>query len=217
MRTILVQDDPGLLRTLEQGVLRRSSLKLLLARDRGDLLHRSRVESPDLVILDGNGPEDDTSDLIAALKALPAHPQCVVVELDRTPPGSRTDPVSGAAIQATICDGLGLSTRVRERCSAHGSVSVMSRQERRRGTTRDIGPTGAFVITPAPYGTAQTVELRLRALQSRGVPGRVVRSVPPAADRSHLPGMAICFDTGQELTAAEMETIVSDCAGGAGT
>ena len=209
MHTIVLQDDPELLRTLERGILRRSDLRLVLAATSDEVVARSQRDSPAMVILDRDIPGGSPVALVDTLRALPAPPECVIVDdefvLDIDDGGkTRRTP-----IQDSICRRLGLTGRGATRQPLRCTARVRSADECRQGTTRDISVSGAFVVMRTPYETERDVEVRLGALGERVVSGRVVRSVEPSSAQDCLPGMAIQFHEADRLSAADMEASIS--------
>ena len=210
MQTILLQDEPELLRALERGILRRSDLRLVLAATSTELLERSRRESPDMVILDHDIPGGASGRLVDALHSLPVPPACLIVESDAAMDVSEIGEPRRAPIQDSICRRLGLAGRGAGRQPLRCATRVLWQGECLHGTTRDISRSGTFVVTRTPLARARKVELQMRALPGRRLTGHVVRSVALSPEQDRLPGMGICFEIEHHLTAAEMETVLSD-------
>ena len=209
MHTIVLQDDPELLRTLERGILRRSGLRLVLAATSDEVVARSQRDSPAIVILDRDIPGGSPVALVDTLRALPVPPVCLIVDDEFVLDIDDGGEPRRAPIQDSICRRLGLTGRGAMRQPLRCAVRVHSEDECRRGTTRDISSSGAFVVTRAPFETERGVEVRLGALGERSVAGRVVRSVAPSSAPDCLPGMAIQFDDADRLSAADMEASIS--------
>ncbi|MFQ5671293.1 MAG: PilZ domain-containing protein [Acidobacteriota bacterium] len=206
MKTVLIQDDPVLFRDLEDSLLQRAGVRLLVAGTPDDLAALSLREGPDLVILGQGPPGPNPEKILRRLRALPAPPACLVSPRPPEPSG----------LLELLRARLDLPDRGRRRRVCRVKALARCGSQDRVGVTRDLSEDGVFVATAEPYEERQEVELRIAGRTGHrevAAAGRVVRSVVPVAGLHHLPGMAVRFHETSRLRSEMVDLLAGSSPG----
>lgn len=226
MKTILLHDDPHLLRQIEGSLICREGLRLVLASDSHGLPDQSRRLRPDLVVLSSQGLQGSISKVLTDLDRLADRPDCLVVvsvqsatDTAALPHLSTTGYEAGIVTQVDrlperVGQHLGLATRKAPRQTCRMAVRISVGSEVLNGTSRDLSATGLFVSLAPPLPQLDRVALHLKGKRRRKpvhLAGSIVRRVSPRADAFRLSGLAVRFDDSHRLPQKRLEELVSAC------
>jgi PilZ domain-containing protein len=214
--TVLLQDEPALLKGLEQTFMRRDEIRLTLVSDAPAALARAAGDPGALaVILETH---DDLAPGAAAGSAGRVEPRrrCVVF-CTCTPPAAHVEadqsglpaPASGEAFLDLIRSRLGVVARQFERrvCRLHAEARAGGAVF--RGVSRDLSRSGVFLVGGEPFADGEAVRVSLRAGRRGPVIealGRVSRSIR-ARDGGPAAGMAVCFAPESRLRADQVDAL----------
>lgn len=221
MASLLMVDHAPLFRLLESTCARRSGWSLRSAPTAEDLLVKARAERPDVIVL--SGPIGDAKEFASRLRAdaaLAAVPILAIGQEADLEAAVRAG--AGAAIawpqaESDLEEPLARLMHEARRAWGRRAIRLAATLDAgagmRRVWLRDIGPGGAFVLTPGgpDVGTAVALELRLpetagsRDIRARGV---VVRRVNEEAGSWRVPGIAVRFTDSDPERTGRLESFV---------
>jgi uncharacterized protein (TIGR02266 family) len=203
---ILLVDDLLALIDLQRNYLKRTTCRILTARDGGEALRVCRLEKPDLVFLDAAMPGMDGIETCRAIKTDPVLRRIAVVIVA---PGGRTEeclaagsddvltkPVSQDDFLLRVRRFVPLLERGESRIPASLRVEFKVRDSRYRAYTKDVSPHGVFLKTPRPLapGTRLSLEVHLPGREDALlIQGEVRRVIEAHAGSQLLPGIGVRF------------------------
>ncbi|HEV8202244.1 MAG TPA: PilZ domain-containing protein [Candidatus Polarisedimenticolia bacterium] len=221
MASLLMVDHAPLFRLLESTCARRSGWSLRSAPTAEDLLVKAHAERPDVIVL--SGPIGDAKAFASRLRAdaaLAAVPILAIgqeADLEaavRAGAGAAiTWPQAESDLEEPLARLMHEARRAWRRRAIRLAATLDAGAGMRRVWLRDIGPGGAFVLTPGgpDVGTPVVLELRLpetpgsRGILARGV---VVRRVNEDVGSWRVPGIAIRFTDSDPERTSRLESFV---------
>lgn len=220
---ILLVDDLLPLVEMQKNYLKRTTCRILTARNGGEALRVCRLEKPDLVFLDAAMPGMDG---IATCRAIKADPLLRRIPVVIVTPGRRTEeclgagsddvltkPVSRDAFLSKVRRFVPLLERGESRIPASLRVEFAVRDTHYRAYTKDLSPHGIFLKTPRPFTPGTRLSLGIHLPGREGpleIEGEVRRVVEARAGSYLLPGIGVRFiDAGPEARRALEEFIAA--------
>jgi CheY-like chemotaxis protein len=208
MSRVLMVDDAGLFRMLEESFIRRLGCEILRASDGPDLIRKATDNTPNLILFDSQRRDLDGPACVRALKSDPvlrSIPVLVVTNRDDVKgccdagaDATLTRPLQAGALELALASLGRVAPRHGRRRSSGGWVHVAGPDGPRRGRLKDISRTGLFLALaqPLPLEARIEVSLRLRGAQGERplrAQGVVVRQVVRDPESHLLPGVGVRF------------------------
>ena len=203
---ILLVDDVRRLVELMKNYLKRTTCRVLTARNGAEALRSCRKEAPDVVFLDASMPGMDGLEACRALKADPrlrSIPVVIVTTRDRAPEcreagcdDTLAKPVTQDDFLAKVRRFVALRERGEERIPASIRVEFRALAGSYTAYTKDLSAHGAFLKSPRPFapGTRLTLSVHLSRRQPPlSIEGEVRRVVESVGDIHLIPGIGVRF------------------------
>jgi CheY-like chemotaxis protein len=221
MASLLMVDHAPLFRLLESTCARRSGWSLRSAPTAEDLLVKARAERPDVIVL--SGPIGDAKAFATRLRAdaaLAAVPILAIgqeADLEAAVRAGAGAAIAWPQVESDLEEPLARLMHETRRAWRRRAIRLAATLDAGAGAhrvwLRDLGPGGAFVLTPGgpDVGTAVALETRLpetpgsRGILARGV---VVRCVNEEAGSWRVPGIAIRFTDSDPERTSRLESFV---------
>lgn len=207
MASLLMVDHAPLFRLLESTCARRSGWSLRSAVTTDDLVEKARQERPDVIVLSGAA----ACDAIAAASRLRADAALKAVKILAIGRAGDLEACARAGadaalewnaaeaeLEASLATLVHETRRNSRRRAARIAAMLLSGSESLQVWLRDIGPGGAFFVTPQGPAVGATVEISLRLPDLAGgsplsAHGVVVRRIEEEPGSHRVAGVAIRF------------------------
>jgi uncharacterized protein (TIGR02266 family) len=201
---ILLVDDVRRLIDLMRHYLKRTSCRVLTARNAAEALRTCHTERPDVVFLDASMPGMDGLDACRAMKTDPALRAIPVVMVtlrerkDECLQAGCDDVLAKPVSQEDFLAKVRRFVALRERAESRIPVSLRVEFRAPGGTytayTKDLSPHGLFLKTSRPFSRGTRLEMTIHlprgrpAMTLKGEVRRVVESTPGG---QFLPGIGV--------------------------
>ncbi len=220
---ILLVDDVRRLIDLLRNYLKRTTCRVLTARNGAEALRICEKERPDLVFLDASLTGMDGLEACRVLKGDPrlrSIPVVLVTSRERTKECLQagcddviTKPVTQEEFLARVRRFVALLERGENRIPASLRVEFKAPAGVYTAYTKDLSPHGTFLKSPRPF--APGTRLRLTLHLTRGQPalelvGEVRRVVEAAPGSPLLPGVGIRFIDVTPAASKALEEFISE-------
>jgi two-component system alkaline phosphatase synthesis response regulator PhoP len=219
---ILLVDDVRRLVDVMRSYLRRTTCRILTARNGPEAIRVCRQERPDIVFLDAGMPGSGGAEVCRTLKTdalLRSIPVVIVAPRDRFEECTRAGcddviakPITQEQFLAKVRRFVALLERGEKRIPASVRVTFQALAGAYTAYTKDLSPHGLFLKTERPFAPGTRLRMTIHLPGQRGpvaVEGEVRRVVEPSAASHLLAGVGVRFVDPETAVTRAIETFIA--------